>query len=205
MMGCIGKGRKLLEFQNLITKEYNNLYFSTQVAIMTAYREYAEEIFANCRRVYNSNTSEELAEEILDALSYKITDYIDKSIEIGVDEKLMVNNIIKNMKTYTKDYLIIRLKSNDSALGDFKDESYRKLYGDLNEVRRQLWTFGAVYFISGYEKSTKEQEEIQIEEMCNALNISRLRFKKEAFVVFAKLIKMYLLSKKEENSKKGVK
>ena len=182
------------KFVNVIDS-YNTISLDTKVKLMSQFREYINDIYLTAIKLYTEKNSNDLRNTILDLQTTKLDDYLKESLENDKNETDIINNLNPNMISITKEYLINKLKNGKNSLIDLKDEKEQMLFSNFNDDEQKILLMAEVYAISGYPNNNFKKNE-RIKEICDVVNISKLKYTKAALSIGIKIIK---LMKKTEN------
>ncbi len=152
---------------------FESIPLDAKVKIMAEFREYINNIDFTTTELYGEASSRELRDSILNMLLAKLEEYLKDSLNKGVKPDKLTNNLKDTMMTSTKEYLINKFKNGEFGFENVEDEAAKKFFTSFNDIEQKIMLMGAIYEISGYDKSSEKE---RMEEICELLNISTAKY-----------------------------
>lgn len=186
-------------YVNIIEK-FDSIPLDTKVNIMVNYREYINSMYLTITKLCGEENSNELSNNLLEMLPIKLEEYLNDSLNKGIDSLNQIDNLKATLVVNTKDYLMNKLKNNEFGLNNIQDEIANHICANFNEKEQKILLMGLIYAIAGYNENDKSKEEEQIKEMCEMLKISKEKYIRTTFSIEIRILKIMTKLKNENES-----
>ena len=176
------------EYVNIIDKT-DSISIDEKINIMLEFKEFIDNMNEKANFTFGKKNTKDLREKLLHLQIDKLKEFLKENNTIKNND-----NLKEVMMTSTKEYLIKRLINPEDGLKDIQDNNMNEFLSKFNETEKKLWLIGIIYGISGYDRNDKKNEEKIIEEICQTLGITKMRYKALGLKME---IKYYNIMKKE--------
>ena len=159
-----------------IIEQFATISLGVKVNIMISFREYINNMFITTINLFGEESSKELRDDILDMQLIRLEKYLNDSLNEGINQDNLTDDLKSVMMVATKDYLLNKLSNHEFGFDGIKDEATRDFFASFSEAEQKIWLIGAIYGIAGYDKNDRSKDNEKIEEICKYLGISKIEY-----------------------------